>query len=90
MINGTSLSDFSGTSNLTFVAGTQPFSPESVLCLDISIVDDEVVELTEIFLICGYSTQIGVVLLNDGCTNIYIEDNDGIDPINVIIISYHP
>lgn len=83
MVKGTNLSDFSGISNFVFVAGTQPFSPESVLCLNISIIDDEVAELEERFLICGCSTQTGVVLLNDGCTNIYVEDNDGIEPINV-------
>ena len=86
MVNGTILS---GISNFIFVAGTQPFSPESVLCLNVSIIDDEVAELTERFLICGCSTQTGVVLLNDGCTYIYVEDNDGIEPINVTI-SYHP
>lgn len=77
MIDGVNLSEFSGVTNFTFVAGTQPFSPDSSLCLNVSIADDELVELSERFLICGCSTQTGVVVLNDGCTIIYVEDNDG-------------
>ena len=71
------ISDFTGVSNFTFLAGTQPFSQDSALCFNISIIDDELVEFTEEFLICGCSEQTGVIILNDGCTKVYIEDNDG-------------
>ena len=47
------------------------------MCLNVSITDDQLVEGTERLLVCGCSTQTAVLLLNDGCTNVYIEDNDG-------------
>ena len=47
------------------------------MCLNISITDDQLVEETERLLVCGCSTQPAVLLLNGGCTNVFIEDNDG-------------
>ena len=47
------------------------------MCLNVSITDDQLVEGTERLLVCGCSSQTAVLLLNDGCTNVYIEDNDG-------------
>ena len=60
-----------------FDSGAQPFVPGSQMCLNISINDDPFLEPTETFVICGSSQQNAVVILNDGCTNINIRDNEG-------------
>ena len=68
------VSELISLSNFTFDAGAEP---GSFMCLNISIADDQLVEETERLLVCGCSTQPAVLLQNDGCTNVYIEDNDG-------------
>ena len=73
-IAASNISDLINLSNFTFDAGAEP---GSFMCLNVSITDDELVEETERLLVCGCSTQTAVLLLNDGCTSVYIEDNDG-------------
>ena len=63
--------------DLVFSSGTQPFGPGSQMCLNFSIIDDQLVEPTERFTVCGRSSQNAVVILNNGCTDIKIRDNDG-------------
>ena len=63
--------------DLVFTSGTQPFGPGSQMCLNFSIIDDQLVEPTERFTVCGRSSQNAVVILNNGCTDIKIRDNDG-------------
>lgn len=48
------------------------------MCFNISITDDEEVELTERLLVCACSEEASVVVLNGGCAEVNIEDNDGI------------
>ena len=62
-----------GLDNFKFAAGTQPGS-ESKMCINISIIDDELVERTEKLVICLNTTQ---PTADSDCTDIYIEDNDG-------------
>ena len=64
--------------NLVFIAGTEPFGAGSQMCLNFSIIDDQLVEPTERFTVCGRSSQNAVVILNNGCTDIKIRDNDGV------------
>lgn len=64
--------------NLVFISGTQLFGPGSQMCLNFSIIDDLLVEPTERFTVCGQSSQEAVVILNNGCADIKIRDNDGI------------
>ena len=64
--------------DLIFTSGTQPFGPGSQMCLNFSIIDDQFIEPMERFTVCGRSSQNAVVILNNGCTNIKITDNDGI------------
>ena len=45
------------------------------MCVNISITDDQVLEETERFVVCGCSTQLAVIQ-NDGCTDVFIEDDD--------------
>jgi hypothetical protein len=71
--------------NLVFVSGTEPFGAGSQMCLNFSIVDDELVEPTERFTVCGRSSQNAVVILNNGCTDIKIRDNDGITHTMLIL-----
>ena len=66
-----------GVRDFFFDSGARPFGPGSQMCLNISINDDPLLELTETFVICGSSQQNAVVILNDGCTNINIRDNEG-------------
>lgn len=64
--------------NLTYASGTQPFGTGSQKCLSISISDDELVEGTEKIVVCGFYEQTAKVIFQDGgCTDIFIEDNDG-------------
>ena len=72
--------------DLVFSSGTQPFGPGSQMCLNFSVIDDQLVEPTERFTVCGRSSQNAVVILNNGCTDIKIGDNDGI--IQRIFILY--
>ena len=60
-----------------FDSVAQLFGPGSQMCLNISINDDPFLEPTETFVICGSSQQNAVVILNDGCTNVNIRDNEG-------------
>ena len=71
-----STGDIMGVRDYFFDSGTQPLGNGSQMCLDISIDDDQVLEPTERFMICGSSTQNSVVILNDGCSEITIRDND--------------
>jgi hypothetical protein len=66
-----------GVRDFSFNSGTQPLGPESQMCLNISITDDPFLEPIEIFSICGSSQQNSVVVVNGGCTNIFIRDNEG-------------
>ncbi len=66
-----------GVRDFSFNSGTQPLSPESQMCLNISITDDPFLEPIEIFLICGSSQQNSVEIVNGGCTTIFIRDNEG-------------
>ena len=68
--------NFFGLSNFTYVSGAQPFGPDSQMCTNISIIDDQLVERTERFVVCGCSSQPEVIVHDGGCTNVYIEDND--------------
>ena len=45
------------------------------MCFDITVVDDDLVESTEQFAICGCSPQNAVMF--NGCSNLIIQDNDG-------------
>ena len=71
----TAQTNFVGLTNFTFASGTQPFGPDSQMCINISINDDQLVEETERFFVCGCSTQPAVIK-NDGCTDVFIEDDD--------------
>lgn len=83
-------SDFDGMKNLTFSSGTYPFGPGSQLCINISVVDDEIIEGMEKFVLCAYYEGTSeVILQNSGCTDIYIEDNDGMEaPIDYVFPSH--
>ena len=63
-----------GVRDFFFNSGTQPGYQ---MCLNISITDDPFLEPVEIFSICGSSQQNAVVIVNGGCTNIFIRDNEG-------------
>ena len=67
-----------GVRDFLFGAGTQPLSPGAQMCLNISITDDPFLEPIEIFSICGSSQQNAVVVVNGGCTTLFIRDNEGI------------
>ena len=71
----TAQTNFVGLTNITFASGTQPLGPDSQMCINISISDDQLVEETEKFVVCGCSTQPAVIQ-NDGCTDVFIEDDD--------------
>ena len=75
--------------DLVFNSGTQPFGAGSQMCLNFSIIDDLFVEPTERFTVCGRSSQSAVVILNNGCTEIKIRDNDGIATMFSIIIIFY-
>ena len=47
------------------------------MCVNISINDDQLVEQTETFIICGCPTPLAVIPEANGCVNITIIDNDG-------------
>ena len=63
--------------NLTYVSGTQPFGPGSQMCVDLSINDDQLVEQTETFVVCGCPTPLAVIPEANRCVNVTILDNDG-------------
>ena len=60
-----------GLNNLTFVAGS------SQVCLNFSIVDDDIIEGEEKFVICGSSKNPSAIVRENNCTVVYIADNDG-------------
>ena len=62
---------------LIFSSGTEPFGPGYQMCLNFSIIDDQIVEPTERFTVCGLSSQSSVQILNNGCADIKIADNEG-------------
>ena len=66
-----------GVMDFLFLSGTQPLGSGSLMCLNISISDDVIVEPTEIFFVCGSSQQSSVVLVNGDCAVINVEDNEG-------------
>ena len=70
------VSDLVGASDLVFTVGTQPFEAGSLMCLNVTIIDDHLIEGEESFAVCGFSEQSGVVILEGGCTDVFIEDND--------------
>ena len=51
--------------------------PDSQMCLNISIGNDQLVEETERLVVCGFSTVSAVIVQNMGCTDVFVEDNDG-------------
>ena len=63
--------------DLVFAASTEPQGPGSQMCLNFSIIDDQLVEPTERFTVCGLSPDTSVNILNNGCTDIKITDNEG-------------
>ena len=63
--------------DLVFASLTEPLGPGSQMCLNFSIVDDQLVEPTERFTVCGLSTDASVDILNNGCADIKISDNEG-------------
>lgn len=69
--------NFNGIANLTYASGTQPFGPGSQMCVDISITDDQLVEQTETFIVCGCPTPLIVIPEANGCATVTIVDNDG-------------
>ena len=69
--------DFINTRNLTFTSGTGPFDRGSVMCIDISIVNDFLVEGTEKFVLCALDEN-NMPGDYSACTDIFIEDDDGI------------
>lgn len=69
--------NISGLANLTYVLGTQPLGPGSQMCVDISINDDQLVEQTETFVVCGCPSPLAVIPEANGCVNVTILDNDG-------------
>lgn len=71
-----------------FPSGTEPFGNSSLMCLNISIDDDAIVEPTEVFFVCGTSAQPSVAILNGGCTNIKVKDNDGIEETGYNYVQY--
>ena len=72
--------------DLIFTSGTQPFGSGSQMCLNFSIIDDQLVEPTERFTVCGRSSQNTVEILNNGCTEIKIGDNDGMIIYNILLL----
>ena len=69
--------------DLTFASGTVPFGSGSQMCLNFSIIDDQIIEPTERFTICGSSSQSSVQILNNGCADIKIADNEGDNVVNI-------
>ena len=47
------------------------------MCVNISINDDQLVEQTETFVVCGCPTPLAVIPEANGCVNVTIFDNDG-------------
>ena len=81
---------FNGLANLTFVSGTQSFGPGSQMCVDISINDDQLVEQTETFIVCGCPTPLAVIPEANGCVNVTIFDNDSkikLNPMWLVLMS---
>ena len=76
--------------NLVFISGTEPFGAGSQMCLNFSIIDDQLIEPTERFTVCGRSSQNAVVILNNGCTDIKIRDNDGIHILECLSCILNP
>ena len=68
---------FERVTNLTYASGIQSFGSGSQMCFNISITDDQLVEQTETFVVCGCPTPLAVIPEANGCTTVTIEDNDG-------------
>ena len=69
--------NLTGLTNLTYASGTQSFGPGSQMCVNISIIDDHLVERAETFVVCGCPTPLAIIPEASGCTTVTIEDNDG-------------
>ena len=69
-------SDLIGVTDFIFASGTEPFGSGSFMCFDVVIIDDNLIEGEERFVVCACSSQAGVVILDDGCTDVIVEDND--------------
>ena len=69
--------------DLTFTSGTVPLESGSQMCLNFSIIDDQIIEPTERFTICGSSSQSSVEILNNGCADIKITDNEGSNVVSI-------
>ena len=69
-------SDLMEVTDFIFASGTEPFGAGSLMCLNIAIIDDDLIEGEERFVVCGCSSQSRVVLLDGGCTDVFIEDDD--------------
>lgn len=72
-----STGDIMGVQDFFFPSGTQPLEPRSQMCMNISINDDQILEPMEQFMLCATSLQTSVVILNGGCSDVSIRDNDG-------------
>ena len=68
--------NFIGLANLIYASETQPFGSGSQMCVDISITDDQLVEQTESFVVCGCPTPLAVIPEANGCVTVTIIDND--------------
>lgn len=69
--------------DLTFASGTAPLESGSQMCLNFSIIDDQIIEPTERFTVCGSSSQSSVEILNNGCADIKIADNEGNNVVSI-------
>ena len=69
--------------NFTFEAETPPGYQ---MCLNFSI-NDEIVEGTEKFIVCG-SSEKPAIITHNGCTVVYIHDNDGERQVYNVVSHY--
>ena len=77
---------FAGGSDYIPVSGSFTFNDQSArgFCLSVSIVDDQVVELSESFSVCAASAQ--QVHFSTQCTTVNILDNDGIKQLKLACV----
>lgn len=71
-------SDFNnGVQSVSFAANTEPAGAGSQMCINVSIVNDELVERTENFQVIASSGDSEVVFTNGNSSNVFINDDDG-------------
>lgn len=76
-LTATNSSNIVGVSNYAFFPETQPLGPGSLKCRKIIIGDNQVPGPANQSVICSHSSQNSVLVLNNGCANVFIGDNDG-------------